>query len=440
MQRELESLRAAGMAVRELGPREFLVPGFIDTHIHFPQFPFAGTGIDRPLMAEDGFLKKYAFPIEQTMQDRQRAEHTYRMALDQILGLGTTTALVYGSAHLEASKVLVDVALQRGGPRCCVGKTAMDRNCSDGYVETLEASLSHTEAFMQYTQARAKEGDGRSPYLVQPVVTPRFLPTCTPELLRGLGKLAEKYGAMIQSHMSESCDEVAFSRALFPEHPSDAHVFASYGLLRAPAVMGHCVHLMPGEEELLRRHGAAIAHCPLSNFFFAKETLPVKELVLRGVKVGLGTDVAGGYSPSMLVAMRTAVLASKTLQFRRAPGCAFNVVPPGSAEPKGDIGSITQEEDVLRDRHDLSHFDALYLATLGGAEALGMENDIGSFESGKAFDAVLLSADESVRAVVLEFPDGTAETPEDVLQKILTNGDDRNVRAVYVDGRCVCGS
>ena len=250
-------------------------------------------------------------------------------------------------------------------------------------------------------------------------------------------------GCPIQSHLSESCDELAFSSSLFPEYPTDAAAFAAYGLLRSPSLMAHCVHLQPGEAELMLLHGCAMAHCPTSNFFFAKEALPVRQLLQLGVKVGLGTDVAGGYSPSMLVAMRHAVLASKTLQFRRAKNCVFQCGPgadDGAAPPKRTRRpsnfSIefdpTADADKLRDLHNLTHLDALHLATMAGADALGLGAHIGSFDVGKSFDAVVLSATPpAIRA----FEGGVAEDTNDVLHKLLTLGDDRHVQAVFIGGK-----
>lgn len=253
-------------------------------------------------------------------------------------------------------------------------------------------------------------------------------------LFKSPGDLAEKYNCMIQSHMSESIDEVEFSARLFGF--SDAEVFSSFGLLRgkpgpggperpggpqvqAAAVMAHCVQMQKAEERLLKDSGASIAHCPLSNFFFAHGALPVKRLIREGIKVGLGTDVAGGYSPSMLSAMRAAVLASKSLQFRYVSGSSL-----------ADTWRESTEE--AKDAHDLNHFEALYLATLGGASALGLAEHLGSFEEQKRFDAVLLRRSCEGRP-----PVWTAESKEDLLLKIITLGDDRNVKEVFVDGRSV---
>ncbi|OLQ10099.1 Guanine deaminase [Symbiodinium microadriaticum] len=339
------ALAAAGIPVREFGEKELLVPGFIDTHIHLPQFPYTGAGIDKPLMAEDGFLAKYAFPTESSMVNLDSAKYVYNEALKVLLTNGTTTALIYGTTHLDASKTLVEAALALQGPRAFVGKVCADRYCPDALVETTASSLRDTEDFVNFTQkvARQSPEDQKPPFLVQPVITPRFLPTCSPELLKGLGELAAKYNCIIQSHMSESVDEVAFSSQLFPGK-TDAQ--ASFNLLAtlpdatnfdpgAVFVMGHCVQLQKGEEELMRQRGAAIAHCPLSNFFFAKGALPVKQLVARGVKIGLGTDVAGGYSPSMLSSMRAAVLASKTLQFCHVPNGALEKFGPADEQKDG---------------------------------------------------------------------------------------------------------
>ena len=320
------------------------------------------------------------FPAESSL-NATTAGAVYRGAIEDMLKNGTTTALVFGSNRLDASEEYVKACVARGGPRSLIGKVSADRYCPDDYVETTAQSLADQEAFILTTKAanaalKLPEG---SPPIVAPVVTPRFLPTCTPELLRGLGDLAAKHDVFIQSHLSESCDELAFSQHLFPDYPTDAAAFAEFGLLRHPSLMAHCVHLQPGEAELMLLHGCSMCHCPTSNFFFAKEALPVRQLVQLGVKVGLGTDVAGGYSPSMLVSMRHAVLASKTLQFRRAKNCVFEckrtVRRPrrrGRDRRRRQLVHPTADEAALRDRHNLSHLDALYLATQAGADALGM--------------------------------------------------------------------
>ncbi|CAJ1354079.1 unnamed protein product [Effrenium voratum] len=327
-------LEQEGVEVRVLEQGEVLLPGFIDGHIHFPQFCFAGCGIDMPLMHPEGFLAKYAFPTEESMGEVERAKVVYRAALEET-----------------------------------------------------EQSLQDTEDFIQYTQSRRTGSE--APFLVQPVVTPRFLPTCTPKLLQGLGRLADKYGCIIQSHLSESIDEVEFSATLFPGQ-TDAEVFHQFGLLKSPSMMGHSVQLMQGE-------------------------------------VALGTDIAGGYSPSMLTAMRSAVMAAKTLQFRHVKGCAFGTESeaPSAKRAKNVEAPAGSSED------ELSHFEALYLATKGGAEALDLGHLLGSFEVGCRFDALRLRSQVGPMA---SFP---ASSQADMLLKIITLGDDRNVKQVFVDGELV---
>jgi guanine deaminase len=400
-------------SVVHLGEREFLVPGFIDSHVHASQWPFAGTGVDRPLMADDGFLAKHAFVTEGIFKERSKAEKWYASFLDEMIKQGTTTAVIYATSHRVGCDVLVDLAIERQGPRCYVGKVGMDTFHPEP-EETAE-SLKETEAFICRTLGLQND-------LVIPVITPRFIPTCTKELLEGFGGLAHKYGIPTQTHMSETIDELAFSRSLFPGK-TDAEVLFEAGILStsSPSIMAHCTHLVEGEKELLKQTGAAVAHCPLSNFFFAKEALPVKELVRDGVVVALATDIAGGYHPSMLNAMRTAVLASKTLQFKRDKNSIF----PPRHETQDAL-----TEDELREKHDLSHFDALYLATAAGAKALG-RSDVGTLDQGSFFDALILTAEPPM---VHEFVGGTAESRPDLLQKIICLGDDRNIKRVYVKG------
>jgi guanine deaminase len=362
-------------------------------------------------MADDGFLAKHAFPTEGMFKDTEIAEKWYASFLDEMIKQGTTTAVIHATSHRVGCDVLVDQAIERQGPRCYVGKVGMDTFHPE--PEVTSESLSETEAFI--TRTLGLQND-----LVIPVITPRFIPTCTRELLEGLGALAHKYSIPSQTHMSETIDELAFSQSLFPGK-TDAELLYETGILTAsPSIMAHCTHLVEGEKELMKSTGAAVSHCPMSNFFFAKEALPVKELIRDGVVVALATDISGGYHPSMLNAMRTTVLASKTLQFKRDKQSIF---------PSSNESQHAFSEDELREKHDLSHFDALYLATAAGAKALG-RSDIGTFDEGSIFDALILTAAPTVQ----QFIGGTAESPQDLLQKIICLGDDRNIKHVYVKG------
>jgi len=385
--------------VVQLKPTQFLVPGFIDTHIHAPQYSFAGTAMDKHLME---WLTTYTFPAERDLAGNEElARDVLGKVVDRTLRSGTTTALYFATLDLEVSKTLVDICVEHG-QRGLVGKISMDANSPEDYSETTEQALQSAEAFITYVQTLPAFSEG----LVFPVVTPRFLPTSTSALLTGLGELASKYDCHVQSHLSESLDEVEFSKHCFPGEGSDTDIFKKHGLLTQKSVMAHAVHLSEHDIKLMISEGAAIAHCPLSNFYFAHGILETAKMMRKGVKCGLGTDVAGGYSPSMFEAQRSTVVASFATSIQ--------------------AGVARSRKDVLSFKH------AFYLATLGGATALGLQHTIGKFAPGYHFDALVLDLQPDNIDV---FP---SDTLEDKLQKLLTVGDDRNVAQVYVKGKLVC--
>ncbi|TPX46101.1 guanine deaminase, partial [Synchytrium endobioticum] len=345
--------------VTELLAGEFLVPGLVDTHLHAPQFQFAGTATAVSLME---WLQEYAYPAEKRMADPEFAKTVYKKLLSFLIRNGTTTAVYFATIHLETSKILADLCALYG-QRAFVGKVAMDQNGQNDYVETTEGSLRDTEAFIQYVLNNNNN-------LVRPIITPRFIPSCSSELLTGLGKLAKKYDIAIQSHISESDDEV--SHTFQTQRQSDAQIFNSHNLLTNKCIMAHGVKLTSEDVDLLVSKNTSVSHCPLSNHFFANGILPAKRWMDRGLNIGLGSDVAGGYSTSMLTAVRHAVTSSR----------ALNDLGPTPGREKG--------YDVLNWK------DAFYLATMGGAKALGLENVIGSFEVGKSFDALHINVSEAL--------------------------------------------
>ena len=386
-----------------LAPDEMCMPGFIDTHVHAPQYAFTGTATDLPLM---DWLQKYTFPAERRMADVALARRVYEALVAKLLAHGTTTAVYYGSIHLEATKLLVDVCRAKG-QRAFVGKVAMDQHGAEGYQETTAASLRDTEALIEYCHACEPSAADAVARLVNPVVTPRFIPTCSAELLTGLGALAAKHrerGCWVQSHIAESRDEMAFVESLYPGE-RDAAIFDAAGLLTDRCIMAHGVHLATNELRLCAARRAGIACCPLSNTFFADGAFPLVQAQEAGVRVGLGTDVAGGYSPSLLVGgVRHAVYASKALQALAAREGAVEV-------------------DYRR---------AFWTATVGGAAALGLEAELGHFAPGTQFDAVIVGCDggafdtlDTARCLAADF------------ERYCNLGDDRNVKATFVRGRRV---
>lgn len=388
-----------------LRPQEFMCPGFIDLHIHAPQYAYTGTATDRPLMGDDGWLETYTFPAEASLKDDvSKARRVYEGVVKKTLSFGTTTACYFATLHLDPCKVLADVALNLG-QRALVGKVCMDRHSPDNYVQSTKQNIDETKEMIEYIHEKAgKIGEKQLLPLIMPIVTPRFIPTCTPELLSALGKLAAEYDCHIQSHISESIDEVAFTQSLEGSDKTDATIFDEHALLTDKCIMAHGVHLSDADLDLMRRRGSAVAHCPLSNFFFAGTTLPCRKLMERGNKVGLGTDVAGGYSPSMIDSARLTVVAS----------CAHQQQHP---------------EETAR----LDYRHAFYLATLGGAEALGLSEKIGTFAPGMELDAVILTTSTNVN--VFE-----TDTTSDIFQKVMNLGDDRNVKRVFVQGKEVMKS
>jgi len=466
--------------LRALGPREFILPGFVDTHIHAPQFSYSGTGLDLPLMGPEGWLEQYTFPSERSLgHDASRASAVYSRVVSRTLQNGTTTALYFASLHLEPSVQLAR-AMKRLGQRGFVGKVCMDRNSPPDYSMDAAANVSDTKGLIERIKEdnsqdqSTKETQSKKTGLVGVAITPRFVPTCTPSLLRQLGDsvMSESASAgvdvVIQTHVAEGLDEVAFCRHLHPPGENlesdsghicngrDLSILDQCGLLKRRTVLAHAVHLAPDEVALCAQRGAAISHCPLSNCYFADGVLPVREFKRAGVKIGLGTDVAGGYDPSMLSALRSAVVVSRLL--KTGVDCYDH---DGAASEAG----ATSGKDSRKRFKDanLTYQEALYLATVGGAEALGLEDRISRIAVGFEFDALILCVGgggglEDAHASLQSAPWSSERVQHpppltqsrldvfptdarvDLLQKFLHCGDDRDISEVWVQGkRVMCG-
>ncbi|KAG9486772.1 hypothetical protein GDO78_006911 [Eleutherodactylus coqui] len=326
---------------------------------------------------------------------------------------GTTTACYFATIHTDASIVLADAASQYG-QRAFIGKVCMDRNDTyQKYSETTEESIRETKR-------------------VKAIITPRFAISCSERLLNELGKFAEEQNLHIQSHISESPAEIKEVLRLFPDYKNYTEVYDRNKLLTNKTVMAHGCYLTNEELHVFRERGAAISHCPNSNISLCSGHLDVRNALNQRVKVGFGTDVAGGYSVSLLDAIRKAIETSKILFMERSKwdtNKTENEVK-GSMTPKG-INRDAQN-DKMEKNNVLSYKEAFRLATLGGSEALSIDHIIGNFEVGKEFDALLINPDakDSPFEVFSHIP------KEEMLQKFLILGDDRNIKAVYVAGRC----
>lgn len=394
---DLESLRKGlphsdQIKIVKLNKNEFLCPGFIDLHIHAPQFPNAGLGYELTLLQ---WLNKYTFPLEQKYSDIEFARNVYKVVADKTLSNGTTTACYFATIHLESCIAFVN-ELVCSGQRALVGKVNMNMKCPPEYSETTSSSMEDTEIFVNYVSNLKNS-------LIKPVLTPRFALSCDFPLMNKLGELAKKHDLHIQTHISENKDEVEYVKELFPEFHHYADIYDCAGLLTRKTILAHGVHLTPAELKVLRDRGSAVAHCPISNTYLQSGVCDVRLLLNEGISVGLGTDVSGGYSPSILNCMKSAMNMSRYISFLQ-----------GNYSP-------------------LTYHEVFYLATLGGAKALQMDNIIGNFTIGKEFDALVinLNCQNSPVDFYNELP-----LPEKV-QKFIYLGDDRNIKQVYVKGNLV---
>ncbi|KAF2167290.1 hypothetical protein M409DRAFT_22717 [Zasmidium cellare ATCC 36951] len=385
----------------------FFFPGFIDTHIHAPQYPNAGIFGKSTLL---DWLETYTFPMESSFREVRQAAKVYNRVVARTLSHGTTTACYYATVHVAATNLLADVCLSRG-QRAFVGRVCMDRLSPEYYRdESAESSLRDTEACIEHVR-----GIDPGFELVSPIITPRFAPSCSDESLKALGKLHQDSGIPCQTHISENKSEIALVKKLFPEAPHYAGVYDEAGLLTSKTILAHAVHLTPEERSLIKTRDAKISHCPASNTALASGCAPVRQLLNEGITVGLGTDVSGGYTCSMLAETREAVMVSRHR----------SILEDGSDECK------------------LSVEEALYLATRGGAKVVGLEDKIGGFEVGKQWDAQMVTFAEVGETVGgLDQKEGPVEvfggeTYEEKVAKWVYTGDDRNTMAVWVRGRLV---
>jgi guanine deaminase len=395
---------AAAGTLETLGEGLYLLPGLIDLHVHAPQWPQLGLALDQPL---EVWLQTFTFPLEARYADIDFAETVYESLVEGLLANGTTTAVYYGSIHLPATQRLADICLNRR-QRALIGRVAMDDpdQCPTYYRDASAAVAEEdTRAFIAYVQSMAGNEDA----LIRPVITPRFIPSCSDELLRRLGALARESGCYVQTHCSESDWEHGY--VLNRCGVTDTAALETFGLLSRRTILAHGNFI--GEDDVVRivKAGAGIAHCPLSNVYFSDAVFPLRRMLDHGVHVGLGTDIAGGASPSILENARQAVIASRTLE---------SGVDPAQGRDQR--------------RCESSRIDALtafWLTTAGGGVALDLP--VGLFREGYQFDAILVDAGTPHGNLNLD----AADTPEEILQRIVYNAARANIRKVWVGGRLV---
>ncbi len=342
------------LPVKDYGDR-IVIPGMTDLHVHAPQYPFRGLGMDLELL---DWLNTHTFPEESRYAELEYAEKAYQIFVDDLKKSASTRAVIFATIHIPATEFLMK-QLDAAGLKTYVGKVNMDQNCTDTLREKdAEASLDRTAAWLRETAEKYPN--------TRPILTPRFAPTCSGPLLEGLGKLQKKYGLPVQSHLSENLSEIAWVQELFPWSSCYGNVYEHYGLFgkEAKTVMAHCVHSSDREVELMKRNGVYVAHCPQSNINLSSGIAPIRRYLEEGIPTGLGTDMAGGANMSMFRCMADAIGVSK-LYWRLADQ---------SRKP------LTMEE-------------AFFLATKGGGSFFGKT---GSFEEGYEVDALVLD-DSGIR-------------------------------------------
>lgn len=367
--------------------RKLIIPGLVDLHIHAPQFAFRGIGMDLELL---DWLKQHTFPEEARYGDLAYAEDAYKIFVDDLLHGFTTRSSIFATIHRESTLLLMQL-LEKSGLVSLVGKVNMDRNSPETLREkSASASLEETTSWLELCESFQK---------TRPILTPRFIPSCTDELMRGLSEIQERFSLPVQSHLSENHAEIAWVKQLCPTSKNYADAYARFNLFgeNAPTIMAHCVWCTEEELEMIKERNVFVAHCPQSNENLSSGIAPVRSFLERGISVGLGSDVAGGCHTSIFRAMTDAIQVSK-LYWRLV-------------------------DDTKR---PLLYQEAFYLGTVGGGAFFGK---VGRFEEGYEFDALVI--DDTAIATPLEL------SLEQRLERTLYLAETRHLTEKYVAGERV---
>ena len=332
-----------------------IFPGMVDLHIHAPQYSYRGLGMDLELL---DWLEVQAFPEESKYADLEYAKKAYTIFAQQMKKSATTRVCMFATCHREATELLMEL-MENTGLVSYVGKVNMDREAPDSLREvSAEVSASETEVWIENASKKFKN--------TKPIITPRFVPSCTDELMTKLRDIQTKYGTAVQSHVSENLGEIEFVRQLRPNNKFYGEVYDEHNMFgfnhcsntSVKTIMAHCIWSCDEEIEMMKKQDVFVVHCPASNTNVVAGIAPIRKYIEAGLKIGLGSDVAGGQTESMFRAITDAVQVSK-LRWR------------------------------LVDQTDkpLTFAESFYLATKGSGEFFGK---VGSFEEGYEFDAVVL--------------------------------------------------
>lgn len=365
-----------------------ILPGLTDLHVHAPQYGYRGLGMDLELLE---WLDTRTFPAEARYGDPEYGEKAYRDFVEDVKRGPNTRVCVFATVHVPATLKLMDL-LEASGLKAFVGKVNMDRNCPDGLREKDAASsLAATLEWLEKCRGRYQN--------VRPILTPRFIPSCTDRLLEGLGRIQREYGLPVQSHLSENLEEIAWVKKLCPDAAFYGEAYRRHSLFggAAKTVMAHCVY--SGEEEirLMKEQGVYVAHCPMSNTNLSSGIAPVRRYLEEGLALGLGSDVAGGYATSIFRAMADAIQVSK-LRWRLSDQ---------------SLKALTLPE-------------AFYLGTIGGGSFFGKT---GSFDQGNELDALVVDD--------RPFNGGQELTIPERLERVIYLSGDQHIEKKFVAGRAL---
>ena len=339
----------SGMPVTDYG-NKLLIPAMIDVHVHAPQYRNIGIAMDLELLP---WLNNYTFPEESKYADTAYAERMYRRFVRDLWRVGTMRTIAFATVHKDSTRLLMRL-FEQAGMGALVGKVDMDRNCPASLRETVADAIRDNETLIAEYAAHDA--------LVRPIITPRFVPSCTPELLQACGELARKHNLPVQSHLSENRNEIAWVHELEPASLHYGDAYRRYGLFGAtPTVMAHCVWTAGDELRMMRDNQVMVAHCPTSNFNLASGMASVRTFLNEGVPVGLGSDISGGHDLSIFKVMVYAIQVSK-MQYCQNHHLPFLTLP-----------------------------EAFWIATKSAGRLFGK---VGSLEAGYDFDALVIDDSE----------------------------------------------
>ena len=368
---------------------KLLIPAMNDMHVHAPQVHNQGVAMDLELLP---WLENYTFPEESKYADVEYAERMYRRFMHTQWLFGTMRSVVFATVHTESTRRLMQL-YQEAGMGALVGKVAMNRHCPEALCEDVEAAVEGIERLIAEFSHLSPLTSHLSP-LVRPIITPRFVPSCTPELLKACGELANKYRLPVQSHLSENLSEIAWVAELEPESKSYGDAYNRYGLFgQTPTIMAHCVWTEGEELELMKRNGVMVAHCPTSNFNLSSGMAPIRSLLDEGVRIGLGSDISGGHDLNMFRMLVYAIQVSK------------------------------MHYQLNHDKAFLNLSEIFWIATKSAGSFFGR---VGSFEPGYEFDALVI--DDSVL-----YPSEYSLLHR--LERFIYVGDDRQIVHRFCRGR-----